>query len=156
MQKFIIDTDTYTGNFERELCAFVTGATGECRVGFEFEDINSPIAGITYVLDDDSVERPCNIEPNPNYFNDGRGKCYPKETSLDGLDLFRGKIHEAYQSVAIFFDDGYLTNEVIKTLKARCYEFCKNNPMTGTGKTDFNIEGFRILTLKTTMSEEYV
>ncbi len=29
---FVIDTDTYAGNFEREMCAYVTGQIGECEV----------------------------------------------------------------------------------------------------------------------------
>ena len=35
MHLFIIDTDTYAGNFWRELCAFVTGQVSECGVGEE-------------------------------------------------------------------------------------------------------------------------
>ncbi|KKK83825.1 hypothetical protein LCGC14_2789530, partial [marine sediment metagenome] len=30
---FIIDTDSYAGNFEREMCAYITGRVGECGVG---------------------------------------------------------------------------------------------------------------------------
>lgn len=29
----IVETNKYTGNFERELCAFATGYIGECEVG---------------------------------------------------------------------------------------------------------------------------
>lgn len=32
---FIIDTDSYSGNFEREMCAYITGHIGDCLVGFE-------------------------------------------------------------------------------------------------------------------------
>ncbi len=32
---FIINTDSYSGNFERELCAHLTGCIGECEVGEE-------------------------------------------------------------------------------------------------------------------------
>ena len=32
---FVVDTDTYAGNFEREMCAFMTGITGACGVGKE-------------------------------------------------------------------------------------------------------------------------
>ncbi len=32
---FVIDTDTYAGSFEREICAYVTGQIGECEVGKE-------------------------------------------------------------------------------------------------------------------------
>lgn len=36
MNRVIIATDCYAGNFERELCAFITGAVGECGVGREY------------------------------------------------------------------------------------------------------------------------
>ena len=36
----LIKTDSYAGNFEREMCAHVTGHVGECEVGEEFVDEN--------------------------------------------------------------------------------------------------------------------
>ena len=33
---FIVDTDSYAGNFEREMCAYMTGHIGECSVGEEY------------------------------------------------------------------------------------------------------------------------
>ena len=30
---FVIDTKQYAGNFEREMCAHITGHIGECEVG---------------------------------------------------------------------------------------------------------------------------
>lgn len=32
---FIIDTNSYAGNFEREMCAYLTGQVGDCGVGDE-------------------------------------------------------------------------------------------------------------------------
>ena len=32
---FVIDTNEYAGNFEREMCAWLTGQVGECDVGKE-------------------------------------------------------------------------------------------------------------------------
>ena len=40
---FIIDTDQYAGNFERELCAWTTGQIGECEVGKEYSFVNNLI-----------------------------------------------------------------------------------------------------------------
>lgn len=34
----IVRTDSYAGNFERELCAHLTGQIGECEVGEEYVD----------------------------------------------------------------------------------------------------------------------
>jgi len=36
---FIIDTDSYAGNFEREMCAYLTGVVGECGVGEEMANL---------------------------------------------------------------------------------------------------------------------
>ena len=35
----IIDTKQYSGNFEREMCAYITGQIGECGVGEEAADV---------------------------------------------------------------------------------------------------------------------
>jgi hypothetical protein len=32
----VIKTDSYAGNFEREMCAYLTGHVGECEVGKEY------------------------------------------------------------------------------------------------------------------------
>lgn len=34
----VIKTNQYAGNFERELCAHLTGIVGECEVGEEYVD----------------------------------------------------------------------------------------------------------------------
>lgn len=34
----VIKTDSYAGNFEREMCAHLTGHIGECEVGREYAD----------------------------------------------------------------------------------------------------------------------
>lgn len=50
---FVIKTDSYAGNFEREMCGYITGEVGECEMGakeaaqfksdypenYEFEDL---------------------------------------------------------------------------------------------------------------------
>lgn len=35
---FVVHTDSYAGNFERDMCAFITGVVGECGVGIESID----------------------------------------------------------------------------------------------------------------------
>ena len=37
--EFIIDTEQYSGNFERELCAYMTGQIGGCEKGLEDAEI---------------------------------------------------------------------------------------------------------------------
>ena len=38
MLGFIVDTDKYAGNFERQLCAVAMNAIGDCGVGSNFVD----------------------------------------------------------------------------------------------------------------------
>ncbi len=73
---FIIDTDTYAGNFERDMVAYMTGVVGECGVGEEgvalfkkdgceksgidFEELVDP-----YVIDEHGCGRPASIWPTP-------------------------------------------------------------------------------------------
>lgn len=35
----LVCTDSYVGNFEREMCAFMTGSIGDCGVGEEYSDL---------------------------------------------------------------------------------------------------------------------
>lgn len=84
MYTFIIDTNIYAGNFERQMCAFMTGMTGECGVGEHVaEQVRSTLehggwysTHVVNVDDGEGCERPCQIEPTPGYFNNGMGKHY--------------------------------------------------------------------------------
>lgn len=85
MYKFIIDTDQYAGNFERELTAYCTGIVGDCHVGEEFLDEKISPGIFDNVLDlfENAVEmvpdeeygymRSTTIYPTPGYYNDGKG-----------------------------------------------------------------------------------
>lgn len=82
---FVIDTDQYAGNFEREMCAFLTGRVGDCGVGQEmaakfhkeFGDKGDDMfENIASVPDDSGCSRPATIWPNPRYANDGMGGHY--------------------------------------------------------------------------------
>jgi hypothetical protein len=70
--ELLVRTNSYAGNFERDMCAFMTGHIGECEVGEElaeqeihdlFEDI------IERKPDDHDCHRPCQIATKP-HFND--------------------------------------------------------------------------------------
>lgn len=81
---FCIDTDTYAGNFERELCAYITGQIGECKVGqadaelaekeLNEEELKLFDEIITTHPDDHGCHRPVSIFPTPGFFNDGYGR----------------------------------------------------------------------------------
>ena len=82
----IIDTEQYAGNFERDLCAYITGQTGECGVGAEYslnyeDDFQfSQWWGehIVHMPDDEEYpcHRPCAIWATPGWFNNGMGSHY--------------------------------------------------------------------------------
>ena len=76
---FIIDTSEYSGNFERELCAHLTGQIGECGVGRQFidDEIAAKFDGLLmHVPDEHGCHRPCSIWPTETYHNNGMGFYY--------------------------------------------------------------------------------
>lgn len=76
MIKFIIDTDSYSGNFEREMCAFSTGHSGEYGMGRQNteETIKQQFAPyIASVKDDRDCMTPVNIAITPGFGNNGYG-----------------------------------------------------------------------------------
>lgn len=90
---FVIDTETYAGNFERELCAYLTGRIGDCGVGqssatrfdedlgeTEWPDLLEDLVGSE--SDDHGCSRPCKIYPTPGWFNNGMGGIF-REDDLD-------------------------------------------------------------------------
>lgn len=77
---FVIDTSSYAGNFERDLCAYVTGVIGECEVGKEFSDLYSQETREEYSQfediidmrpDDHGCHRPTSIYPTKGWLYDG-------------------------------------------------------------------------------------
>jgi hypothetical protein len=66
----IIKTNSYTGNFERDICAYLTGVVGECEVGDEFVNVlpNKPDfeSNIMQVPDDHGCHRPVSIANTSN------------------------------------------------------------------------------------------
>lgn len=124
---FIIDTNEYSGNFERELCAHITGHIGECGVGDEF--IDDEIDGLfenVIGVDDDGCNRPCKI--------------------------FRNKEDTSYKSVIIYFSSEP-TKEQISIMKERSYTFNETNNKLNKDKSYHRdskilILGFRLLEVK--------
>lgn len=75
---FIVDTNLYSGNFERKMCAFMTGHIGDCGVGIEevgayLEDYDNPIPHVAQVPDEYDCERPVRIIETPGLWNNGMG-----------------------------------------------------------------------------------
>lgn len=88
----VIHTEQYSGNFERQLCAFLTGQTGQCGVGQEIaNEVQSEIQfldwwqkHIVLCWDEKKIcKRPVSTWPNPKWFNNGFGKYYPNDPFYD-------------------------------------------------------------------------
>lgn len=96
----IVKTSSYAGNFERELCAFMTGHIGECGVGSEFINpiINTTFEGY--------------IEDKPDDHN-----CY-RPVALD---------EDNSKNIVIFFCKKPTIGQ-LKTMKERAQLFEKTKP----------------------------
>ena len=81
---FVIDTTSYAGNFERDMCAYVTGVVGGCGVGEEYaalyekemqqeESIFMDLLEQRCEDDDHGCARPTSIWPTKGWFNHGLG-----------------------------------------------------------------------------------
>lgn len=133
---FVVDTNMYSGNFERCLCAYMTGVIGDCGVG---DDVQGIVRGdfdektratlddlVMQVTDDHGCYRPVSIWPTPGWWNDGNGKHY--RVGEGPVNVRRQ--WPAYQSVAIFLRKKPSTG-IINLLKARASAYLKDPRMTG-------------------------
>lgn len=96
---FVIDTEEYAGNFERELTAYVTGQVGECGVGddmaklYESEVDEKDHERFCELLDhrpddDNGCRRPCAIYPTKGWFNHGMGGHFRDGEDDEALKSF--------------------------------------------------------------------
>lgn len=157
---FVIDTNQYAGNFERDMCAYMTGIVGECDVGSEYAKLftdetkrfwedseTNPFEDLVLLLDEegDNCRRPCLTVSTPGWYNDGNGNY----TKTKGNCTF-----PAYLSVAIILDRIPENKEII-FLKDRAYLFVskkqeiEENRYKGVfSKNEIKIEGFRLIEIK--------
>lgn len=145
---FIVDTQQFSGNFERQMCAHLTNQVGECEVGKEYitdlEDLADeyPTHDIPRILawiednilqvseHDNGCLRPCVIWPTEGRSNNGMGKHYNVKPSTPYK-------HPAYESVGIFFG-AHPPQDVINYMIERSktfdlYGICKREDITITG-----------------------
>ena len=171
---FIIDTDSYSGNFNRELCAFVTGQLGECEVGDrETQEFFDSVSSSMFESFETSIERkpndkghyhPSDMYPTPGMWNDGMGEHYPDDIFEEELNQAYNyyvyhceeygltpaersnwpKKYPAYESVGIFFNTKP-TQEMLDLMKSRAKIFLDRNKI--------GLRGFRLV-LETTSREE--
>lgn len=91
---FVVDTDSYAGNFERPLVAYISGHVGDCGVGdteaeIATQELSSEVAdwldnNVTCV-NDDGCSRPAAIWPTPGWFNDGLGDHFKDDHDWAGV-----------------------------------------------------------------------
>jgi hypothetical protein len=167
-----IDTDSYSGNFERELFAFIFGipdtadggtrdlslyteaarAAGvfkKLRKDFEYEllatRMNDP--------GDDGYHRAyVTICPTPGFFNDGKGTHY--EDTEENRKKVGAKRYPAFQSVAVFLSQLPRDGE-LALIRQRAQAF-STFPSKHSWETRPKILGYRILVAKTTWEEREV
>jgi hypothetical protein len=149
---FVIDTEQYAGNFERDMCAYMTGLVGQCGVGEELvryfdEEVDDETKNeIQSIVDEEGDEhgcqRPVKIYPTEGWFNNGNGKHYK---NTDATAHFCKRKYPAYQSVAICFSEKP-SQKVIDILKERAIKYDgENRMMEFSGKTEITVTGFRLI-----------
>lgn len=159
----VVDTDQYSGNFERQMCAHITGQIGECEVGKEcipeIEDLEEDHTQfhvgdmmnwmkwfdehVLQVADDHGCHRPCEIYPTPGRSNNGVGVHYDVTENAP----FKW---DAYESVAIYLNE-QPPKEIFDFMVARANHFhyssrCKN----------LNIKNVRLISETTTVTSEVI
>jgi hypothetical protein len=117
---FIIDTDSYAGDFERELCGFITGHYGDCEVGMAMAKLfmkdHTPIDGVTDRIDPESGSCGQATVFDGNDFNSVLIHFYKEPTQKD-IDLMKARAYE----YAIFRGQRPFEKE-IKILGFRLYK----------------------------------
>jgi len=109
---FVVDTSNYAGNFEREMCAYMTGVIGDCGKGDKEADIATteiPIE-LKYELDDLIMLVP-----------DEHGCCRP-------VTIYPSKDKtDEYRSLAISMDEKP-SKKIIQLLKYRAQKYAMAKP----------------------------
>jgi hypothetical protein len=135
---FIIDTDSYAGNFERELCAYVTGVwDGETHGGDQARVFKAEVKEETYV----SFQRSIDIVLT---MDDDCPTCAPQ-------CLEREPTTGIYNSVGIFFQKEP-THALISLMKERAYKFSKEG-LIFDELVELKILGFRLFKKIVTIEE---
>jgi hypothetical protein len=137
---FIVKTDSYAGNFEREMCAYMTGHIGDCEVGDEYVEmaIAQKFEGYIDSLPDHDGGccRPVSMVAGDNYF----------ETEMSQKDKLNSL-------VIYFYSDPAQDPDLIEIMKKRAYEFPAirqaNRKTWDTGDKLFNILGFALVKSET-------
>jgi len=178
----VIDTDSYAGNFERQMVAFMSGIVGECERGrkeaavFKAELPGTDLEEVVISVrnEDDGAWRPASIYPSPRYWNDGYGNVYSKEVALDdptavvaynkGYKRQGPEAEEvtsvprawpAYHSVACFLS-GVPDEDTINLLVGRAKRFCAERINRDGDPSPIEFLGARMVTRRIVTEETEV
>lgn len=164
--KFIIDTDQYSGNFERQMCAYITTLVGDCGVGEDIADEALEAASeedhrmfkrldwlVVSEPDEHGCSRPCSIWATPEYGNNGNG--VHARLTVENAHKFK---YPAYQSVAI-----HLASEpevdMLRFMSDRAVAYANKygaSPFRRTGLEPLNVLHCRLIEVKTVCTERLV
>ncbi len=151
----IIDTNLYTGNFEREMCAHITGEIGECMVGEDYiadvddiaEELDMPVEKVSEIMQwmqdfvvqryDEGCYRPCEIYPTEGRSNNGNGRHY----DVTPEQPFKWP---AYESVAIYLSKEP-TKEIFDFIVARAKSFKYPAWKKSESNPELEVKGIHIL-----------
>ena len=119
---FVIDTNRYAGNFERQMCAYVTGRIGECGVGKEYaelarQEIPDVVAKLEELIegvpDEHGCNRPVSIFPKPGWFNPGVEGHFRDGQEEEALVYYKQEVEKHYKKVPESYAE-HLREEVRK------------------------------------------
>lgn len=90
----LIKTDSYAGNFERELCAHLTGHIGECGVGDNYVDESIAEKFENYVAqeEDEGCYRPVNLGYDFGYSNDDVIIWFNEKPTEELIDIIKERL----------------------------------------------------------------
>ncbi len=146
---FLIKTDSYAGNFERDMCAYITGMVGECGVGAEEAQLFYQEMGLVeHLLDEgeydwDGIDVKYNAEDFENPFALAVESRADEHGCRRPTSLWPAEINW----VAIFFEQKP-TDEMIEIMRSRAAKFCREYCPTREHKWDrhkIKILGYELL-----------
>ncbi|RLF56941.1 MAG: hypothetical protein DRN27_08755 [Thermoplasmata archaeon] len=129
---FVVDTDSYAGNFEREMTAYVTGVLGDCEVGLDesvlfHDEMDLDLDELMYQKpNEQGTLRPCAIE-NTGIEIYGGVAIYFYEDPCAYLDMLKERSLEYAKknNIQIFSFRVQYIEESIKITEIE-YESCKD------------------------------
>jgi len=157
----VVDTDSFSDDFAKKLCAYCTGFVDETHSDLEFSDLyyldenieddesprgqvaeeKNPFYGyVSQRLDEDQIYSPCCIWLNKRYgYNDNGEYALLTEKNYDEYNF------PAPLSVGIFFDVAPEPEHISKIKERSVAFFEKVWPKLNDGAKKVTVEGFRLV-----------